>query len=79
MFGFVIWELPRVHEPPAASYVDSWNTAIDGLDINAYPTLHALREELTTAASSQQFEYGLDRLIESLRPLSGARPDCIGE
>jgi AcrR family transcriptional regulator len=70
VFGFVIWELPRVHEQPEASYADSWNTAIDGLDINAYPTMHALREELTTAASSEQFEYGLNRLIESLRRLS---------
>ena len=67
VFGFVIWELPRVHEQPAASYVDSWNTAIDRLDINSYPTLHALREELATAASSEQFEYGLDRLVQSLR------------
>jgi AcrR family transcriptional regulator len=70
VFGFVIWELPRVHEQPARSYVDSWNTAIDQLDINAFPTMHALREELTTAASTEQFEYGLDCLVRSLRPLS---------
>ena len=70
VFGFVIWELPRVHEQPAASYVDSWTTAIDELDVNAYPTMHALRNELTTAASSEQFEFGLDRLVESLRPLA---------
>jgi TetR/AcrR family transcriptional regulator, tetracycline repressor protein len=70
VFGFVIWELPRVHEQPATSYVDSWNTAIDRLDADSYPTMHALRDELTTAASSEQFEFGLDRLIESLRPLS---------
>jgi TetR/AcrR family transcriptional regulator, tetracycline repressor protein len=67
VFGFVIWELPRVHEQPATSYVDAWNAAIDQLDIDSYPTMHALREELTTAASTEQFEYGLDRLIRSLR------------
>jgi AcrR family transcriptional regulator len=70
VFGFVIWELPRVHDQPATAYVDSWTTAIDQLDINSYPTMHALREELTTAASSEQFEYGLDRLVRSLPPLS---------
>ena len=37
VFGFVIWELPRVHEQPATSYVDSWNTAIDRLDIELIP------------------------------------------
>jgi AcrR family transcriptional regulator len=68
VFGFVIWELPRAHEQPEASYVESWNTEIDRLDAEAYPTLHALREELTTAASNEQFEYGLARLVEAVRP-----------
>ncbi len=72
VFGFVIWELPRVHQQPATSYIDSWNGAIDGLDVTSYPTLHTLREELTTAASTEQFEYGLDRLIRSLRSPSDA-------
>lgn len=70
VFGFVIWELPRVHAQPTTSYVDSWNAAIDQLDVESYPTMHALRDELTTAASSEQFEFGLDRLVESLRPSS---------
>jgi AcrR family transcriptional regulator len=68
VFGFVIWELPRVHEQPEAAYVESWSTEIDRLDVDAYPTLHALREELTTAASDEQFEYGLARLVEAVRP-----------
>jgi AcrR family transcriptional regulator len=68
VFGFVIWELPRAHQQPAASYADAWQAAIDQLDVGSYPTLHALREELTTAASNEQFEYGLNRLVESLRP-----------
>jgi AcrR family transcriptional regulator len=68
VFGFVIWELPRVHEQPEAVYVESWNTEIDRLDVDTYPTLHALREQLTTAASNEQFEYGLTRLVEAVRP-----------
>jgi len=68
VFGFVIWELPRVHQQPPASYTTAWNTALDQLDPQAYPNLHALRKELATSASPDQFEYGLRYLIESLRP-----------
>jgi AcrR family transcriptional regulator len=67
VFGFVLWELPRVHQQPVRSYTDAWHAAIDQLDVKSYPTLHALREPLTTAASPAQFEYGLSRLVESLR------------
>lgn len=68
VFGFVIWELPRVHQQPAATYAAAWNDAIDALEPTAYARLHALREALTTTASSEQFEYGLRHLVESLRP-----------
>ena len=70
VFGFVIWELPRVHEQPAASYTKAWNDALDQLDPDAYPNLHALRAELTTVASTDQFEYGLQHLIQALRQLA---------
>jgi AcrR family transcriptional regulator len=68
VFGFVIWELPRVHKQPAAAYTQAWNDSIDALDPVVYPRLHALRRTLTTTASSDQFEYGLRHLVESLRP-----------
>jgi TetR/AcrR family transcriptional regulator, tetracycline repressor protein len=67
VFGFVIWELPRVHQQPAAAYTTAWNDAIDSLDRHAYPQLHALRRTLTTTASPDQFEYGLRRLLVSVR------------
>ena len=73
VLGFVIWELPRVHEQPAAQHAAAWNVALDHLDPDAYPHLHALREELTTTASTDQFEYGLGRLAQSLRPSSPVR------
>jgi len=66
VFGFVMWELPRVHRQPAATYTTAWADAIDRLDPDAYPTLHALRDTLTTTASADQFEYGLHHLIASL-------------
>jgi AcrR family transcriptional regulator len=68
VFGFVIWELPRVHLQPAAAYTAAWNDAIDRLDPIAYPRLHELRQALTTTASSEQFEYGLHHLVRALRP-----------
>jgi AcrR family transcriptional regulator len=68
VFGFVIWELPRVHQQPPATYTAAWNNALDQLDPEIYPNLHALRDEFTTVASTEQFEYGLNRLVGSLRP-----------
>jgi TetR/AcrR family transcriptional regulator, tetracycline repressor protein len=68
VFGFIAWELPRVHQQPAAAYTAAWNDALDHLDPSAYPNLHALRRQLTTVASPDQFEYGLEHLIRSLRP-----------
>ncbi len=67
VFGSVIWELPRVHQQPEEAYVSSWNKAIDALDPSDYPHLHALRPDLPSAASDDQFEYGLGLLVESLR------------
>jgi len=66
VFGFVVWELPRVDGQHASAYVESWNNAIDQLDPMAYPNLHALRRQLTTTASAEQFEYGLEHLLRSL-------------
>jgi AcrR family transcriptional regulator len=68
VFGFVAWELPRVHQQPAAAYTAAWNDTLDRLDPAAYPNLLALRQQLTTSASPEQFEYGLEHLIRSLRP-----------
>jgi AcrR family transcriptional regulator len=68
VFGFVVWELPRVHLQPAAAYTAAWNGALDRLDPADYPTLHALRDQLITTASSEQFEYGLERLLRGLKP-----------
>jgi TetR/AcrR family tetracycline transcriptional repressor len=66
VFGFVIWELPRVHQQPAEAYAAAWNRSIDALDPAMYPRLHALRPTLVTTASSEQFEYGLHHLVDSL-------------
>ncbi len=73
VLGFVIWELPRVQLQPSAEYEAAWNRSIDGLDPDAYPTLHALRADLATAASADQFEYGLNHLVQSLHPDSVPR------
>jgi TetR/AcrR family transcriptional regulator, tetracycline repressor protein len=67
VFGFLLWELPRVQLQSPESYERAWTAAVDGLDPEAYPNIHALRAELRTSASTEQFEYGLSRLVSSLR------------
>ncbi len=68
VFGFLLWELPRVHLQAPGRYEAAWAEALDGLDPGAYPNLTALRAELATTASADQFEYGLARLVKSLQP-----------
>ncbi len=72
VFGYVLWELPRVHQQPAADYGGAWHQALDELEPAAYPNLLALRDELSTTASAEQFEYGLAHLVSSLRAHAGA-------
>lgn len=71
VFGFVIWELPRVHQQPAEAYEAAWNDSIEALDPALYPHLHALRPTLVTSASPEQFEYGLHNLVDSLTAARG--------
>jgi AcrR family transcriptional regulator len=68
VFGFVIWELPRVHQQPAAAYRAAWDNSIDALPKADFPHLHALRRTLRTTASAAQFDYGLEHLVRSLGP-----------
>ena len=60
--------------PPAAlgGVRSGVERSIDALDPDAYPTLHALRADLTTAASPDQFEYGLNHLVRVTAPSIGA-------
>jgi TetR/AcrR family transcriptional regulator, tetracycline repressor protein len=71
VFGFVIWELPRVHQQPAEAYEVAWTHSIEALDSAEYPHLHALRPSLVTTASPEQFEYGLQKLVDSLAAARG--------
>ena len=71
VFGFVVWELPRVHQQPEEAYEAAWNHSIDALDSAEYPHLHALRPTLVTTASPEQFEYGLHKLVDSLAAARG--------
>jgi AcrR family transcriptional regulator len=73
VFGFLLWELPRVHLRTPASYEAAWEAAIDGLDPAAYPNLTALTSELATSASVDQFEYGLALLVGALRNQRSSR------
>ena len=67
VFGSLMWELPRVHIQPAAHYVAAWDHSLGQLDPTSYPNLVELRDHLVTSASTDQFEYGLELLVSSLR------------
>ena len=59
----------QIGQQPATLYTGAWNNALDELDPDAYPNLHALREPPHHRPSPEQFEYGLNHVIESFRPL----------
>jgi len=67
VFGSLMWQLPRVHLQPEADYVAAWDRSLVRLDPTAYPNLVNLRDHLITSASTDQFEYGLEHLVSSLR------------
>jgi hypothetical protein len=70
VFGSLLWELPRVHRQSSADYAAAWHRLLDDADPAAFPNLVALRDTLPTSASEEQFEYGLERLVESLRAVA---------
>jgi hypothetical protein len=72
VFGFVLWELPRVHQQPADAYVAAWDASLAALDPAEYPHLHSLRDTLVTTASDDQFEYGLQHLVNAIDASRGA-------
>jgi TetR/AcrR family tetracycline transcriptional repressor len=72
VLGFLTWELPRVHEQPPDAYAAAWDDQLNRLDPEDYPNLLALRDQLVTSASSEQFEYGLEHLVSSFRSLPAA-------
>jgi hypothetical protein len=72
VFGFVLWELPRVHQQPADAYVAAWDASLAALDPAEYPHLHSLRDTLVTTASDDQFEFGLQHLVNAIDASRGA-------
>ena len=71
VFGYVLWELPRVHHQPSSAYAAAWDEALDALPAEEFPHLSELRPELATAASAEQFEYGLSHLVDAFRAHAG--------
>jgi AcrR family transcriptional regulator len=65
-FGFVQFEIPRVHEQPREDYVRDWRQVVAGGGPE-YAELDQMIEALVTVADDTQFEYGLQRLVSGLR------------
>jgi AcrR family transcriptional regulator len=68
VFGFVLWELPRAQALSPEIYMEESRENIEDLPIEEFPTISDLPDLLATNATPEQFEYGLERLIESLEP-----------
>lgn len=63
--GFVLWEIPRAHLQPEASYGDQWDALISQLDPAEYPILTGPAPVTAkTVASTSQFNWGLARIIQ---------------
>ena len=64
--GFVIWEIPRAHLQGEEEYARQWASSLAQLDPNKYPALTGPAADVApTVASSQQFEWGLNKIISS--------------
>lgn len=64
--GFVIWEIPRAHRQGEDDYAKQWAVSLAQLDPTKYPALTGPAAEVApTVASSQQFEWGLSKIINS--------------
>jgi TetR/AcrR family tetracycline transcriptional repressor len=63
--GFVLWEVPRAHLQPEASYGDQWDELISRLEPAEYPILtDSAPATAKTVASTTQFNWGLARIIQ---------------
>lgn len=74
VFGSLVWELPRVHLQSPSAYAAAWHEALDAVEPAGYPNLLALRDQLPTSASDDQFEYGLERMVRGLRQQASLQP-----
>lgn len=67
--GFVIWEIPRAHLQGEEDYAEQWANSLAQLDPTQYPALTGPAADVgPTVASSLQFEWGLNRIINSSTP-----------
>jgi hypothetical protein len=64
--GFVIWEIPRAHQQGEEDYARQWASSLAQLDPSKYPALTGPAADVApTVASSEQFEWGLTRIINA--------------
>ncbi|HEU5037299.1 MAG TPA: TetR/AcrR family transcriptional regulator [Nocardioides sp.] len=64
--GFVMWELPRLVEAASAGQAPAQarRDRMAGLPVEEYSHIVALSSVLSTSTSREQFEFGLDALLE---------------
>ncbi len=66
--GFVIWETPRVREQPESAYAAQWREGFARLSADQFPHVAGALPTLSTVASVEQFEFGLQALVKGICP-----------
>jgi hypothetical protein len=61
--GFVIWEVPRTRLQTDSQYASQWTDLVSGLDPTRYALVGEAQVTLSTVASTEQFQWGLTRLV----------------
>jgi len=74
--GFVAWELPRTRNQSESTYAAQWRREFAGLPTDGFPIIAGIQDELPRVAGAEQFELGLEALVDGLgiRHLSSVRP-----
>jgi AcrR family transcriptional regulator len=62
--GFVLWEIPRAHTQAESDYVNQWAGLLSQLDPGQFPVLTGAAAGVApTVASTEQFDWGLRRIV----------------
>jgi TetR/AcrR family tetracycline transcriptional repressor len=64
--GFVSWELPRTVRQTEAAYAAAWRREFAGLPPEEFPVTATVLDELPRLAGHEQFEIGLQALVDGL-------------
>jgi len=69
--GFVALEVPRIHQPEVS--LEDLQQISEGIPEAVFPYTLEVKPGPGELVSQAQFDFGLDKVMESLAPLAGSR------